>query len=57
MNSLFSKNNKSNKLFSKPNQGNKLFSKVIYNNQGGIISKNPNDDKPKYNNLEVGKRR
>ena len=56
MNKLFGKVNKPNKLFSKVGQGDKLFGKVIYNNQGGIIGNNPNNDKPKYNNLEVVKR-
>jgi hypothetical protein len=56
MNKLFGKVNKPNKLFSKVGQGNKLFGKVIYNNQGGIIGNNPNNDKPKYNNLEKNKK-
>ena len=56
MNKLFNKNGKTNKLFNKNTMGNSLFGKIVYNNQGGIIGNNPNNDKPKYNNLEKNKK-
>jgi len=56
MNKLFNKNGKNNKLFTKNVYGSKLFSKVIHNNQGGVIGNNPENDKPKYNNLEKSRR-
>ena len=56
MNKLFSKNGKTNKLFSKNTMGSRLFGKVIYNNTGGIIGNNNQNDKPKYNNLEKSHR-
>ena len=56
MNKLFNKTGKNNKLFTKNITGSKLFGKVIYNNQGGVMGHNPENDKPKYNNLEKNKK-
>ena len=56
MNKLFNKNGKTNKLFAKNTMSNRLFGKVVYNNQGGVIGNNAQNDKPKYNNLEKSHR-
>jgi hypothetical protein len=56
MNKLFNKNGKNNKLFTKNIYGSRLFGKLIHNNQGNFIEHTNHNDKPKYNNLEIGKR-
>ena len=48
---LFNKMNNENKLFNKLNNGNKLFNKLSVQTQTRHLG-NPQQDKPKHNNLE-----